>query len=118
MMSILIVQKSAPYGSSNAKEALDIALAAGTFDQDVSILFTGDACYQLLADQKPTDIDQKNISQMLKALPIYGIDSLLVDKDSLEIRAIKQLDENLSLKLVTKREIKSLYQNAKSVLRF
>jgi len=118
MMSILIVQKSAPYGSSNAKEALDIALAAGTFDQEVSLLFTGDACYQLLADQNPKEIDQKNISQMLKALPIYGVENILVDKESLEIRGIKELDKDLNLKQVSKREIKALYQNAKSVLRF
>ena len=116
-MHILLVQQSAPYGSSHAKEALDIALTAATFEQDISILFTGDACYQLMSNQFPEHIDQKNISQMLKALPIYGLEEILVDEDSLKCRGIINLTDSPVLKKVSKSDIKKIYQSADTVIR-
>lgn len=116
--NMLIVNQSPPYSSANASEALDLALAAATFDQDVSILFTGDACYQLLNQQTPEKIDAKNLNKMFKALPIYGISEILVDADSLEHRQIKELIEGVSIKLLSKDEIKQLYNKADAVIRF
>jgi len=115
---ILIVNQSAPYSSSNAKESLDIALAAGAFEQSVAILFTGDGCYQLLPDQSPEKMHSKNISQMLKVLPIYGIDKLFVDEQSLSSRNIVLLDESMTHTKVTQLEIQALYQEATTVFRF
>jgi tRNA 2-thiouridine synthesizing protein C len=116
--SILIINQSAPYSKGNAKESLDIALSAGTFEQSVSILFTGDACYQLIADQTPETIHSKNLVNMFKALPIYGIETLLVDEQSLHDRNITRLDDSLPITFVSKREVRKLYQNASTVLRF
>lgn len=116
--NMLIVNQSAPYARSNAKEALDLALAAATFDQDVNILFTGDACYQLLGNQQPEQIDSKNLTKMLKALPIYGINQLYVDESNLACRNIETLVEGLAIKLVSSDEIQQLYQNADAVIRF
>jgi len=115
---ILIVNQSAPYSSSNAKESLDIALAAGAFEQSVAILFIGDGCYQLLSNQSPKQTHSKNISQMLKVLPVYGIDKLYVDEQSLSNRNIEQLDENLTLTKVSQHEIQALYKEATTVFRF
>jgi len=115
---ILIVNQSAPYSSGNAKESLDLALAAGTFEQDVSILFTGDACYQLLAAQKPKEIDSKNLSQMLKVLPIYGVESLFVDEQSLLNRNIRHIDNDLKITKISASESRELFQSAATVFRF
>lgn len=116
--SLLIVNQSAPYGNANAKEALDLALAAATFDQDVQLLYTGDACYQLINRQEPEHIDTKNITKMLKALPIYGIEEIYVDEDKLQQLNINKLANGLSVKIVGNDEIKQLYTNAKTVIRF
>ncbi|MFT7186086.1 MAG: tRNA 2-thiouridine synthesizing protein C [Pseudohongiellaceae bacterium] len=115
---ILIVNQSAPYSSGSAKESLDLALAAGTFEQDVSILFTGDACYQLLAAQNPSEINSKNLNQMLKVLPIYGVESLFVDEQSLLDRNIKHLDESLKVTKISSDETRELYRKATTVFRF
>jgi len=115
---ILIVNQSAPYSSGNAKESLDLALAAGTFEQDVSILFTGDSCYQLLATQNPKEIDSKNLNQMLKVLPIYGVEKLFVDEQSLLNRNIRHIDDNLKVTKISARKSRELYQNATTVFRF
>jgi len=117
-MSILIVQHSPPYGNSNAKEALDIALAAGTFEQEVHILFMGDACYQLAENQNPHMLGQKSIPKMLTALPIYGIEEVLIDRASLDERSINTLCKDVKVKVLSSDEVKAAYRNAKTVLRF
>ena len=116
--SMLIVNQSAPYCGANAKEALDLALAAATFDQQVDILFTGDACYQLMAEQRPEQLDSKNLTNMFKALPIYGIDKLYVDEDHLTERGIHAIADGLTIEAISREQIKALYQRADAVIRF
>ena len=114
---LLIVQTKAPFGSSAIQESLDIVLAAGTFDQDVSLLIEGDACYQLLSNQQPDSIQRKNTTKMLKALPIYGIDTLLVCRDSAIARDIPIIQDD-NLRTVSKNEIKLIYIASDTVIRF
>lgn len=66
-----------------AREAIDYCLAAAVFEQNIQLLFTGDAVLQLLKDQQPESINQKNIAKTLSALPIYGIDQFYVDQEAL-----------------------------------
>lgn len=115
---LLIVQTKAPYGSSTLQEALDIVLAAGTFDQDVSLLISEDACYQLLSAQTPELIDQKNTAKMLNALSIYGIDKVFVDAEQANIRHIQTGTVSLPVQFLTQAEIRELYQLSDTVLRF
>ena len=41
-MSLLVIIRCPPYGSSLARASLEVALAAAAFDQKVSLLFLGD----------------------------------------------------------------------------
>lgn len=117
--TILIVFTKAPYGSSTFQEALDIVLAAGTFDQHVSLLLSGDACYQLLPDQQPDAIHQKNTSKMMNALPIYGIDNIFVDTKEAMIRGVDEsATTTLPVQFINHPEIQELYIRADTVLRF
>lgn len=85
---ILLINRQAPYGKSTAREAIDVALAASVYDQDISILFMDDGVFQLLKDQKSQDIDQKNIASILQALALYGIENIYAHKESMDMRAI------------------------------
>jgi len=85
---ILLISRHSPYGSSLAKEALDAALAASAYDQDLSILFMDDGVFQLLHNQAAEDIHQKSFSSMLAALHLYGIETLFVHSESLAQRKI------------------------------
>ena len=115
---LLIVQTKAPYGSSAIQEALDVVLAAGTFDQDVSLLISEDACYQLLSAQSPELIDQKNTAKMLNALSIYGIDKVYLDAEQAGIRNIQTNTAAFKLQSLTQTEIQRLYQTADTIIRF
>lgn len=87
--SILLILSQAPYGTPNAREALDIALTSAAFDQTVSILFSGDGTWLLQAEQNPADIEQKSVAQVCAALPMYDIDQLFVVTDDAEQRGVK-----------------------------
>ncbi|MCE3252739.1 MAG: DsrE/DsrF-like family [Cellvibrio sp.] len=85
---ILLVSRHAPYGSSTAREAIDVALAAAIYDQDIGILFMDDGVFQLLKDHQGKYINQKNIDSMLSALALYGIEKIYVHQESLDNRTI------------------------------
>lgn len=85
---LLVISRHAPYGSSLPREALDVALAAAVYDQDIGILFMDDGVFQLLKTQNPNDILQKNLASILPALSLYGVDNIYVHKESLAERNI------------------------------
>ena len=114
---ILVVQTKAPFGSSAIQESLDIVLAAGTFDQDISLLIEGDACYQLLDRQQADLINKKNTTKMLKALPLYGIDTIFVCAESTSARKIPLIQSD-TVKFINHKDIAKLYKTSDTVIRF
>ncbi|MDT8428800.1 MAG: sulfurtransferase complex subunit TusC [Pseudomonadales bacterium] len=84
--TITFISRRAPYSTEHAKACLDMVLAAAVFDQQVHYLFMDDGVYQLLAGQRPENIHNKNLGAALEALPLYGVDSILVEAQSLQER--------------------------------
>ena len=77
-MSTLIYLSSSPYTSSSLKEALDLALVFGTFEQAVSIAITGDALTLLVEDQTPSKHQGKHLYKLLDGLEFYDIENIYV----------------------------------------
>ncbi|ACE82967.1 sulfurtransferase complex subunit TusC [Cellvibrio japonicus] len=116
---ILLISRHAPYGTSRAREALDVALVAATYDQDISLLFMDDGIFQLLKAQSPEDIHQKNHAANLSALPLYGIEKIYVHYESLEIRKITTNDLILdNLQLLNNQDVSRLIQEQDQLLSF
>lgn len=86
--SIALIAKSAPYGTANGQELLDLALAAGSFGQNVALFFLEDGVYQLVAQQQPQIIEQRNYSKTFAALTFYDIDDVFVCQQSLDARGL------------------------------
>jgi tRNA 2-thiouridine synthesizing protein C len=86
--TLLFILQRAPYGNSATREALDAALAAAAFEQNVQILFTGEGVWNLLPDQDTSGINSKDTSKMLQALDYYDISDVFVDEISLQERGI------------------------------
>jgi tRNA 2-thiouridine synthesizing protein C len=78
-LSMLVVLRRSPYGSSLAKASIDVALAAAAFDQPVDLLFLGDGVLQLHPDQDSRSLGVKNIGRQLAALPLYDVNRVYVD---------------------------------------
>lgn len=116
--TILVILSHSPYGSSLAREAIDYCLASAAFEQNIQILFTGDAVLQLVENQQPETINQKNISKMLSALPIYGIDELYADQQALTRFSLSEKQLCMPTTLVTPNEMADLLANASHILNF
>ncbi|MGV8836729.1 sulfurtransferase complex subunit TusC [Cellvibrio sp.] len=116
---ILLISRQAPYGKSTAREAIDIALAASVYDQDIGILFMDDGIFQLLKNQQSQHIDQKNIASILPALALYGIENIYVHQESLKARTIKADDLILDdLQLLNNKDIGHLLSQQDQLLSF
>lgn len=118
---LLIVLQHAPYSSAQANEALDLALAGGTFDQRVALLFIEDGVYQLMSEQAPDAAQQKNLEKMLNALSFYGVNTLAVESHSLferDLHPEKHINPKLNLELLNAKSIQALYDRSKTVIRF
>ena len=88
----LYVNRKAPHGSIYALESLEVVLVGAAFDQDVSLAFIDDGVYQLMLNQNTNGIGVKNFSQTYRALSDYDINQIYVEKESLELRGLKQED--------------------------
>lgn len=89
---LLIVTRRSPYGGSFAREALDVALAASIYDQDIGILFMDDGVFQLLKNQQPDHTYFKNFGANLSTLSLYGIEKTYAHKESLQERGLTKAD--------------------------
>lgn len=116
---LLVISRRAPYGTSLAREALDVALAASVYDQDIGILFMDDGVFQLVKDQNPEQIQQKNFSATLPALALYGIENTFAHRESLEERGIANNELILDdIKILTSEDVKNLIDQQDHLLSF
>ena len=86
--SIAILNTSAPYSSPNAKDALDIALILGSYEQDTTLFFVGDGVWQLIDNQQPELLDVKNFLKTFSAFEFYDLDKVYVCEQSLTDRGL------------------------------
>jgi len=84
--SVAIINACAPFSQANAKDSLDVALIFGSYEQTVSLYFQADGVYQLIAEQQPESIQQKDFLKTFAALEFYDIDNIYICKNSLEQR--------------------------------
>lgn len=118
---LLIVLQQAPYSSASANEALDLALAAGTFEQKVALLFIEDGVYQLMSEQAPDALQQKSLEKMINALSFYGVSMLAVESHSLferDLHPEKHIIQGVHFELLNTKSIQDLYDRSKTIIRF
>jgi tRNA 2-thiouridine synthesizing protein C len=114
----LIVCRHPPYGTSLARDALDVAMATAAFDQEVAMLFLGDGVLQLCNAQDGAAIEQKSHDKQLSALPLYDVDALYVDAHSLRTHGLEADDLVLPAQPLTDEEIADLFARHTIVLGF
>lgn len=92
MKHILVVIRSAPYGSTLAKDAIESALTAAVFGQTVSVLLMSDGVFNALRSQVAKGSGFKDTSAMLQSLPLYEIENIYLCKESLFSRGFGPAD--------------------------
>lgn len=79
---VLVVCTHAPGAGFAARESIDLALGFAAFDQEVSLLFTGEGLRCLHAPAC-ADQDTDGIAALLEVMPDYGISRFFVADEDL-----------------------------------
>lgn len=110
MKSLLVISRHAPT-RKQAREALDVVLSAAAFGVPCGILFMDDGVYQLLKGQDAALIGQKSLPASLQALPLYGVEHVLVCQHSLGERGLQASQCILDAQVMNNAEIASLIEH-------
>jgi tRNA 2-thiouridine synthesizing protein C len=114
--SLLLISRKAPWGGLGAREALDIALAGGAFDLPLGMLFLDDGVLQLAPSQQPAQLQQKDLSANLQALPMFGVEALYACNRSLLERGLCTSTLNLAVELLDDTGLAALLQRYDMVI--
>ena len=114
----LHINRRAPHGTVYAHEALEVVLIGAAFEQDVSLAFIDDGVFQLKKDQDTSEIYTKNFSKIYKALEMYDVEKLYVEKESLESRGLTEEDLSVDVKVINSSEMKVLITDSEVIFNF
>jgi len=112
----LYVNRRAPHGTIYAHEGLETVLMATAFEQKVSLVFLDDGVYQLKDDQDTRGIGTKNFSRAFRALEDHGIDSIYVEKESLEQRGLTAGDLSVPVEVLTSVDLRAIMSSQDVVI--
>jgi tRNA 2-thiouridine synthesizing protein C len=115
---ILLLCRHAPYGNPLSRAALDVALAAAAFDQDLSLLFIDDGVWQLQPGQDAAAINARNLRATLDSLPLYDLEEWHVCGRSLSDRQLAAADLPGKLTVLDDAEIGRFIESHDQVLSF
>jgi len=116
--SIAILSTSAPFSQSNAKEAMDVALIFGSYEQNTHLFFQGDGVYQLMAEQQPEKINVKNFLKTFSAFHFYDLDNVYVCKNSLEERSLLENFHIENVQVLNVNEFSQALHQHQTILNF
>lgn len=114
----LYINRRAPHGTIYAHEALEVVLIGAAFEQDVSLAFIDDGVFQLKKDQDTSDIHTKNFSKIYKALEMYDVEKLFVEKESLDKRGLTEDDLSVDVEIINSSEMKKLITDSEVMFNF
>ena len=86
MKPLAIINSKAPFSNTAGKDALDIALIFGSFEQPISLFFQGDGVWQLCKSQDGSLISIKDYLKTFSAFEFYDIENIYACKMSLTER--------------------------------
>jgi tRNA 2-thiouridine synthesizing protein C len=112
------VNRKAPYGTIYAWESLEVVLIGAAFEQDVSLVFVDDGVFQITKGQDTADSGMKNFSPTYRALEMYDVEKLYVERESLEARGLSEEDLLVDVQVMSRAEITDLMEEQDVVLSF
>lgn len=112
----MFMNRKAPHGTIYALEVLEMVLISAAFDQDVHLAFLDDGIYQIVKNQQPEAIEMKNFSKTYKALEMYDIEKLYVEKESMDERGLTEDDFLVDVEILPRAEMAKLIDGMDVVL--
>jgi len=117
--SIAIVNASATFSTSQAKDSLDVALIFGSYEVETHLFFIGDGVWQLMPEQSPESINTKNIFKTFNAFEFYDLENVYVCEQSLADRNIVTTEFNIdNIVVLSPQEIAAKLKQHNTVFTF
>ncbi|MCL1072981.1 sulfurtransferase complex subunit TusC [Shewanella dokdonensis] len=118
MKAIAIIFRQGPHGNAAGREALDLALMAATYEQQVHLIFIDEGVLNLLGNQQPELIGCKDYIATFKALDLYEVASVVVSETSLNHLQLDAATLVYPATLVDDNHIRQLLEQVDEVLVF
>ena len=118
MSRILFIYQSCPYNGARAKDGIDATLVASAFGQEVSVLFSGDAVYQLIAAQNAAQFGAKSIDKLIRSFDLYDVKKIFVEKSALRTRGVQESALSVEAIVLEQSDIQSLLHQHDIVMSF
>ena len=93
------------HGNVRTQEFLDAILMAAAFDQHVVVVFLGDGVYAIKQHQKPNALGMKNSLPTFDTLPVYDINDVFVEQESLRERGLTAEELQISLTALSREQL-------------
>ncbi|AAX87629.1 TPA: sulfurtransferase complex subunit TusC [Haemophilus influenzae] len=114
-MKIAFLFRTSPHGTSISREGLDAILAATAFCEpnDIGIFFIDDGVLNLIDNQQPEIIQQKDFIRAFKLLDLYDVEQRFICTASLQkfkldnrelILSCEKIDRSLLLEKLNQAE--------------
>ena len=114
-MKIAFLFRTSPHGTSISREGLDAILAATAFGEpnDIGIFFIDDGVLNLIDNQQPEIIQQKDFIRTFKLLDLYDVEQRFICTASLQkfkldnrelILSCEKIDRSLLLEKLNQAE--------------
>lgn len=116
MKKVLFVLRKPPHSGVYVQEMLDIAMTTAAFDQDVSLLLLDTAVFQIKKHQNPSLTGLKDTASIVKALPLYAIDGIYTETESLLENGLNTDDLEEPVKLIPRKQIAAFFKQFDLVL--
>jgi len=116
--TLAILNSKAPYANLGGKDALDIALIFGSFEQAVSLFFQGDGVWQLIPGQDGSIISVKDYLKTFAAFEFYDIEEVYVCQTSLEERNLTANFHIEEVQVLNQQDFAHKLTSHKTILRF
>ena len=117
MGNVAMILKRSPYGDINAAEAVRHALGAATFEMSVDLILVDGGVLLAKKGQDDTGTGFTNLEGTLKDCLEMGV-SVYADVASLKAQRVASDDLVASVKMVNRKEIAGLLQEAKATMIF
>ena len=118
MAKLMIVFRTAPYGSIYSFEGLENVLIMGAYDQDISVLFIDDGVLAIKKGMDNSGTGIKDFSPTFRALEAYDIEKIFIDRQSMDERGLTMEDFVIEPQVVESDQVEKMMEEQKNFFMF
>jgi tRNA 2-thiouridine synthesizing protein C len=110
MKQCLFILRHAPHRGRKSQELIDMLLTAAAFEQSIGLLLLDQGVWQLNPGQRPEAAAWPDTAAWLQALPLYGVDTIYVEQESLDACGLNPDALILPVQTIKRSDVKHFLQ--------